>query len=320
MNEERGRREIPEWVTWLALALLFGLAPLPFVTEENVDRVLPVLLASTLFIFPLIMLFVTMFPRGLRLPLGRGTLRIAPPAAYYVSYYSASRHRETWRRKFAKIADEMDAIKSEQDATTAAILRFNAEIADEIGLVNGDMARLTVGMFLKSYTNYDAVLSAAIAAAIGALREKLAQPPAATTAGILDQAADAGNTIDAALGLIKTRMDATQTFGSDSLHQAKGMAIDSLIALQQRSQAGAAQIAAIEAEVAEVTQQGPGRPPKRVWSDDEIRELHAAYLVRDERTAAQFATRNHLTESQMFKLFRRVGITKKGSGNYDSEF
>ncbi|MBP8291833.1 MAG: hypothetical protein KAX65_03600 [Caldilineaceae bacterium] len=289
-------------------------------TEENVDRILRAMPLAAMFIFPLIMLFATMFPRGLRLPLGRWVLRIAPPAAYFVSYYSARRWRADVCGRFVGIADEMDAIKSEQDAMTAEILRFNAETDDEIGLVNGDMARLAVGMFLKSYTNYDAVLSAAIAAAIGALREKLAQPHAATTAGVLDQVADVGNTIDAALGLIRTRMDATQTFGSDSLHQAKGMAIDSLIALEQRSQAGAAQIAAIEAEVAEVTQQGPGRPPKRVWSDDEIRELHAAYLVRDEQTAAQFATRKHLTESQMFKLFRRVGITKKGSGNYDSEF
>ena len=319
MNEDR-RREIPEWVTWLALALLFGLAPLPFVTEENAERIFRALPLAAMFIFPLIMLFATMFPRGLRLPLGRWGLRIAPPAAYFVSYYSARRWRADVCGRFVGIADEMDAIKSEQDAMTAEILLFNAEIADEIGLVNGDVARLAVGMFLKSYTNYDAVLSAAIAAAIGTLREKLAQPPAATTAGVLDQAADAGNAIDAALGLIRTRMDATQTFGSDTLRQAKGMAIDSLIGLQQRSQAGAAQIAAIEAEVAEVTQPGRGRPPKREWSDAEILGLHAAYLVRDERTAAQFATRNHLTESQMFKLFRRVGITKKGSGNYDSEF
>ena len=319
MNEE-GRREIPELIVWPALALLALLASIPFVNEGNVDRFLRVLLASSLFIFPLIIVFGIMFPRGLRLPLGGWVLRIAPPAAYFVSYYSARRWRADVCGRFVGIVDEMDAIKSEQDAMTAEILRFNAEIADEIGLVNGDMARLAVGMFLKSYTNYDAVLAAAIAAAIGTLREKLAQPPAATTAGVLDQAAAAGNAIDAALGLIRTRMDATQTFGSDTLHQAKGMAIDSLIGLQQRSQAGAAQIAAIEAEVAAVTRPGPGRPPKRVWSDAEIRALHAAYLVRDERTAAQFATRNHLTESQMFKLFRRVGITKKGSGNYDSEF
>ena len=320
MNEERGRREIPEWVTWLALALLFGLAPLPFVIEENADRILRVLVASTLFIFPLIMLFVTMFPHGLRLPLGGWVLRIAPPAAYFVSYHSASRWWKDVHSRYASVAVELDALKGEQDAMTAEIMLLNAEIAVEIGLDLDPSAKLANDMFFRVYTNYDAVLAAAIAAAIDALREKLAQPPAATTAGILDQVAAWGSAVDATTGLIKTRMGAEKTFVGDTFVQVRGMAQDSLTRLQQRSQAGAAQIAAIEAEVAAVTRPGPGRPPKRVWSDAEIRALHAAYLVRDERTAAQFAKRNHLTESQMFKLFRRVGITKKGSGNYDSEF
>ncbi len=318
MNEER-RREIPEGIVWLALALLLALAPLPFVTEGNGDRVLRVMLSS-LFIFPLIMLLATMFPRGLRLPLGGWVLRIAPPAAYFVFYYSASRWWKDVHSRYASVAVELDALKGEQDAMTAEIMLLNAEIAVEIGLDLDPSAKLANDMFFRVYTNYDAVLGAAIAAAIDALREKLAQPPAATTAGILDQVAAWGSAVDATTGLIKTRMGAEKTFVGDTFVQARGMAQDSLTRLEQRSQAGAAQIAAIEAEVAAVPRPSRGRPPNREWSDDEIRELHAAYLVRDERTAAQFAKRNHLTESQMFKLFRRVGITKKGSGNYDSEF
>ena len=319
MNEE-GRREIPELIVWPALALLALLASIPFVNEGNVDRFLRVLLASSLFILPLIMLLGTIFPRGLRLPLGRVVLRIAPPAAYFVSYSSASRWLENVRSRFPRIADELDALKGEQDVMTAEILLFNAQIAVEIGLDSDAAAKLANDMFFRAYTNYDAVVSAAISAAIDALREKLAQPPAATTVGILDQVAALPSAADAALGLIRMRMDAGQTFVGDTFTQVRGMARDSWAQMEQLSQARAAQIAAIAAEVAEVTQPGPGRPPKREWSDDEIRALHAAYLVRGKQTAAQFAKRNHLTESQMFKLFRRVGITKKAPGNYDSEF
>lgn len=306
---------------WLALALLLLLAPLPFVTEENADRILRVLPFFVGFIIPLIMLAATMFPHGLRLPLGPVVLRIAPPAAYLLSHYSASRWLEDGRSRFLETADELDAMRGEQDALTTRIVRIFDEAEVEIGVDRSELADLAVGMFLRSHTNYDAVLSAATAAATDALREKLAQPAAATTAGILDQHAAWQSATVAATGLIKARMAAWDAFAGDTLQQVKGMAIDSLTkGMEQRSQAAVAQIAAIEAEVAELARQGPGRPPKQVWSDDEIRALHAAYLERGVQTAAQFAGRNHLTESQMFKLFRRIGITKKGPGNFDSEF
>ena len=217
------------------------------------------------------------------------------------------------------IADELGDLKNEQDAMTADILLFNAKIADEIGLELDPSAKLANDMFFLAFTDNDAVLGAAISTAIDALREDIAQPPAATTAEILTQVTDIQRAHTAALMLLRTRMDALRTFTGGTSKRVMRMTGDALTRLEQRRDAIAAQIDVSEAEGAEVTQPGRGRPPKREWSDAEIRGLHAAYLVRDEQTATQFAKRNHLAESQMFKLFRRVGITKKGTGIYDSE-
>ena len=307
MNEE-GRREISEWVTLLALLLALTLAPLPFVTEDRYFRVLP---ASLALIFPLIMLLGTMFPRGLRLPLGRWSLRIAPPAAYFVTYYSARRWLQEKRSRWGGIADRLDALKSEQDAMTAEIMRINAQIVDEIGVTNDDLAGLFVGGVLRSYTNYDAVLGAAIAAEIDTLREKLTQPPAATTGGVLGQAEDVVNAIGTAIELINTRGDASHAFAHDTLHQVKGMAIDSLTGLEQRSQTGAAKIAAIEAEVAELARQQPGRGrPKGsgYWTDDRLRALHAEYVNRGKTTSNDFAKDHGIDKSHMLKSFKRLGL------------
>lgn len=340
MNED-GRLEITEWIVWLALLLLAGMSTLPFVNEGNVDRYLRVLLASSLFILPLIIVFGIMFPRGLRLPLGRLVLRIAPPAAYFLPYYSASRWLANVRNTFAGIADEIDACKGEQDAMRVEILRLCAEIAGEIGLATDPPAKLASDLFFLAHTNNDAVLGAATAAEIDALREKIAQPTPATTAGILRQVAALEHAAVSAIVLIRTRM-ATFEAEVESFGQAQGITGDVLTQLEQRQAARAEQtsdikvttvgvlvrltpvdtraaLAAIEAEIAAVTQPGrrrAGRPPAKVWSDAEIRDLHAAYLVRGVQTAIDFAKSNNLSEGQMFKLFRRVGISKKG----DSEF
>ena len=307
--KEDGRREISEGVVWLALALLALLPPLPFVNEGNVDRYFRALAASPLLIIPLIIVFATMFPRGLRLPLGPLVLCIAPPGAYFVSYYSASRRWENWRSKFTKIVDQIDAIKDEQNARTAEIVQIRAEIEGDIGLANDGLAKLATDMLLRTFTNYDAVLGAEIAAAIDDLREKLAESPAATTAGILDQDAAVGSAINAAVGLIKTRTAASQMFGGDTLQQVKGMTIDSLTRLAQRSQAGAAQIAAVEAEVAEVTQPGRGRQTgSGKWTDDRIRELHAQYETRGAQTAKEFAKQHSIDRSYMYERFRRLNL------------
>ena len=300
---------------WLALALLLLLALLPFVTEENADRILRVLPFFVGFIIPLIMLAATMFPQGLRLPLGPVVLRIAPPAAYFVSYYSASRWLEDGRSRYLEIAGELDAIRGEQDALTTKIVRIFDETGVAIGVEDGDMAELAVGMFLRAHTNYDSALAAATSAATDALREKLAQPAAATTAGILDQHAAWQSATAAATGLIKARMAAWDAFVGDTLHQVKGMAIDSLTkGMDLRSQAGAAQIAAIEAEVAELPRPGPGRAQRGrrkdsgYWSDDRIRALHTEYMNRGKTPGAEFAKAHQIDKSYMHKRFNQLGL------------
>lgn len=326
---------------WLALMLLALLATLPFITEENAERAFNILLATAPLVFGLILVTIIIFPRGLRLPLGRWDVRIAPPAAYFMTYRSASRWLDDVRIAFVKIADELDAIKGEQDKSTAELLFLSAKIADEIGLDSNAVAKLTTDMFFRTYTNTDAVLGAALAAAIDALREKLAQPAAPTTVGILDQVSALERAVGAATALVRARLAASQTFVDGGFHQVLDMAQTTLTELlttvEQRTLAAieqsfaskvapvgalvrltpidtSAALADIEAKIAEVTQ--PGRPADKEWSDAEIRDLHAAYLVRGEQTSIAFAKRNNLSEGQMFKLFRRVGITKKGGGEF----
>ena len=106
MNEE-GRRKYQSGSRCWRCCCALALAPLPFVTEDRYFRVLP---GALLFIFPPIMLLATMFPAGCGC--AGFVVRIAPPAAYFVSYYSARRWLEDVRNDFVGYAAELNGIKS----------------------------------------------------------------------------------------------------------------------------------------------------------------------------------------------------------------
>lgn len=306
MNEE-GRREIPEWVTLLALLLALALAPLPFVTEDRYFRVLP---GALLFIFPLIMLLATMFPRGLRLHLGFVVLRIAPPAAYFVSYYSARRWLEDVRNDFVGYAAELNGIKSEQDALTADVLLLHAQIADEIGIDSDPTAKLATDMFFAVYTDNDAALGAAADAALDVLRKELHRPPAPTAPGILNQVADIQRFHSAALVLLKTRIQTLRTFTDITGQRVLQMTSDALADVEQRAAATVAQIAAIE-ETAEVggvpleQERRRGRKPK--YSAPKVQQDYEAYSHRPASQSADDFARAHgyPTRKAMYDAFRR---------------
>ena len=309
MNEE-GRREISEWVTLLALLLALSLAPLPFVTGERYFRVLP---ASLALIFPLIMLLGTLFPRGLRLPLGRWSLRIAPPAVYFVTYYRLCRWLEKERARFVWTADELADLQRGQDDMTRDIQHDAALSAAAIGLTKDEAAALASALFLQVYTDGDAALAARCAAAIDKMRTQLGRPAAATTAGLWDQIMDLSDTTARATALTRARLTFQVAFIKHTLPKALGMAGDVLARLEQRSQAEAAQIAAIEAEVAALTQsgrRGRGRPKgSGYWTDDNIRALHAEYVNRGTMTSNDFAKSHKIDKSHMLKCFQKLGLS-----------
>ena len=92
-------------------------------------------------------------------------------------------------------------------------------------------------------------------------------------------------------------------------HQAEGGALVAGVGLRPRGQAGAARMAAIGAEGAEVTQAGRGRQTgSGKWTDDRIRELHEKYETRGSQTAKAFAKQHSIDRSYMYQRFRSLGL------------
>lgn len=271
------------------------------------------------------------FPQGIRITLGRRSLWLAPPAVPIYSYFRlAAKYRQDNAQRAAILA-EMRGLHGNLDALVAELVQDIPELATSERSVEHsqeDPSMQIVVALLAGITDTDVVHRDAFQEAAAAIDELLAQPVDRTIPGLLQDQYLASMYMRQALQATWLRNRTFfQSFGTtkSALHhllrqthrQAELQATIDEIAAALQSLGD--EVDGLDVHLAQVEQPGRGRPPKRVWSDDEIWALHAAYLDRGTPTAGQFAKQNYLTESQMFKLFRRVGITKKGLGNYDSE-
>lgn len=322
MNEE-GRREISEWVTLLALLLALTLAPLPFVTEDRYFRVLP---ASLALIVPLIMLLGTMFPRGLRLPLGRWSLRIAPPATAFITYYRLCRLWDETHSKFGWVADGLTDVQREHDDIDLEIQRINRRIADELGLAGNPALHLAGALLLKVRTDIDAVLADATATAISELRAEIAQPRPATTGELWHQLITLERVTDVAVALTQARLAALHKFVADTLPEIQGMTDDAWAKVEQREAATrttfneirtaletlGTQIDEIDDQVADVIQPGRRRGRPTTWTREKTQALYADYLAWTGTYNEEFLQPHGLkNRTQMYELFDRYGLRRK---------
>ena len=305
--------------------------------EETTDRVVRALIATIPILVILLAFLLTFaFPRGIRIPLGRRALWLAPPAVPIYSYFRmAAQYRQNNVRRAAAL-EKLRTIHADLDKMLVYLVAEIPELAatGRIEVSHDPVNRIVVALFLgveaDTRLHFEAFQEHA-----GRVDELLAQPVARSLPELLSQDDDLFTNLQLALMATQLR---NSSFGA-VVHTVKRVLRPlTEIALQpldaQRAtldqisgvlQSLGDQVDELDDQIAQVEQPnrklpGPGRPAKREWSDDKIRGLNAAYLVRGEQTSVQFAKRNHLTESQMFKLFRRVGITKKAPGNYDSEF
>lgn len=231
-----------------------------------------------------------------------------------LSYATARRLLDDVRSLFVGFADELGDAKAKQDAMTVEFLLSSAEFAIESGLDRDAPAQLSIRTFFLAFTDIDAVLGAAAAVSIDVLREKLSQPPASTTAGILDQITDIQRADAAATTLIKRRLGAYQTISGDTFRHALRMIDEAQPGLEQRRPDWIPQSAALEAEVAEVTQRG--RPPKH--SKAKVKAIYDAYLQKPASQGINEFARLHgfKTRQQVQDLFDRDGLEWRGSENH----
>lgn len=277
----------------------------------------------------LMFLLTFAFPRGIRITLGRRALWLAPPAVPLYSYFRIAAHYQEASAKYAELLATMRDKHDECDRMLAYLCEDFPELVatGRIEVRHDPIIRVMVvllaGFEADARLHFEAFQEHADRA-----NELLAQPVDRSIYGLLAQDAELVTSMKMAWVATHLRVSGfrewlltvkrvLQPLKDQALQlDSRQTALDEISAALQTL---GDQVDGIDDEIAQVRQPGRGRPAKRQWSDAEIRDLHAAYLVRNEQTATQFAQRNHLTESQMFKLFRRVGITKKGPGNYDSE-
>lgn len=299
--------------------------------EEIANRLLRTLVIMVPILAILLAFVITFaFPRGIRITLGRRSLWLAPPAVPIYSYFRIAAQFRKANVERAAITAHMRDMNSRLDAQIAEITVGFAELTTPAELeVSRDLSAEIVVAVIVGIENVSRIHFEEFQKSAATIDALLAQPAPRTIPDLFQQEYQLSMNIRQALLATKLRTDSFQ----EGLLISKSVIRRSIQQSQRMTELtatideiGAAlrslgdQVDDLGDQVELTAQPGRGRPPKRVWSDDEIRGLHAAYLVRDEQTATQFAKRNHLTESQMFKLFRRVGITKKGPGNYDSEF
>lgn len=294
--------------------------------EELADRVLRILVSVVPF---LVFLFIFAFPRGIRITLGRRALWLAPPAIPPYSYFRLAAQYQKASADAGNALAKMRDIHAECDRMLAYLLEDYPELATTGRFeVSGDSGTQVLAGLLAGVNTNDRLHVKAFQEHADDVDALLAKPIPREIPKLLLQSFDMAAYIR--LAFLATEMRVS-VFDEDLLTiklvlqplKEQAALLDSRQKVIDEISAGLQtlgdQVDEIDDEVAQVTQSGrrrPGRPAGRDWSDDEIVALHAAYQARGEQTSIAFAKSNNLSEGQMFKLFRRVGISKKGGGEF----
>lgn len=269
-----------------------------------------------------------MFDKGLWIPLGRGRrLWLAPPAVPLYRYFALARNYRNVRDECAVILVDMRQTQTELDTFVTEIGEDLARLVAVTADADATTAAATrpVIQAMAGVLDNDRILAGAFAEQ-AAVVDALLQEPVAPTTGQLLRQFDVIAGMRHAWRLGKLRGDMlTQTLATLRRTVAEfqeGVVAQATVAgldAAQRSiddQAGALTSIDATLQALEQADEAQGRKPGRPagsgeWTDDRIRALHAAYLVRGKVTAKDFAKANNIEVSYMLRRFRALGLRRE---------